>query len=150
MSGALAIVAFEIFNGQSLIWSFEIECRTVHSCWLHRIKLYASLPAVSRGRTCLGWQRRPWMHWSYISKRKLFNLVGPVLLYRVCAVRLIWYPRYMQIPLWRNSFVSIMSNHLHPFISIVYSVWFGQFEEDIVTSQSSRVARVAPGKPFGD
>ncbi|GBN08290.1 hypothetical protein AVEN_133788-1 [Araneus ventricosus] len=40
----------------------------------------------------------------------------------------------------RDRYVSILSDHLHPFMSIVHSNGFGQFQQDSATPHTSRVA----------
>ncbi|GFT36308.1 uncharacterized protein TNCV_3464671 [Trichonephila clavipes] len=43
-----------------------------------------------------------------------------------------------------DRYVSILSDHVHPFMSIVHSDEFGKYQQENATFHPSRIARVAP------
>ncbi|GBM30308.1 hypothetical protein AVEN_52710-1 [Araneus ventricosus] len=94
--------------------------------------------------SCIGWMDMYWYGdnlmnpWTQHVNRELFNLVEPLWGYGTFAVGLIWDTSRDDSD--RDRCVSNLFYHLHPFMSVVHSDEFGQFQQDIVTPHMSRVA----------
>lgn len=75
--------------------------------------------------------------WTLDVNRRLFKLVQPHWGHGACAVGVLW-----DLDTSRDDYVSIMSDHLPPFMTIVHSDKVGQFQKDNVIPHISRVATV--------
>ncbi|GFV25266.1 transposable element Tcb2 transposase [Trichonephila clavipes] len=64
---------------------------------------------------------------------------GSVIVWGVCSWRDMEPLIRLDTTLIGDRYVSILSNHLHPFMSIVHSDRLGEFQQDNVTSHTSRI-----------
>ncbi|GFX86187.1 transposable element Tcb2 transposase [Trichonephila clavipes] len=77
--------------------------------------------------------------WTLHVNRKLFKLVEALRSYGACAVGVIWDPSDTS-KFDSDRYVSILPDHLHPFMSIVHSDGLGEFQLDNATPHTSRIA----------
>ncbi|GFU38402.1 transposable element Tcb2 transposase [Trichonephila clavipes] len=65
---------------------------------------------------------------------------GSVLIWSMCSWRDMGHLIRLDTILTGDRYVSILSDHLHTFMSIVHSVGLGVFQQDNVNSHTSRIA----------
>ncbi|GBN52795.1 hypothetical protein AVEN_206528-1, partial [Araneus ventricosus] len=70
----------------------------------------------------------------------LFNLVEPLWWYGTCAFDVLGPLICLETTLTGERYLSILSDHLHSFMSTVHSDGLGRFQQDNATPHASRIA----------
>lgn len=154
MLGYQQVSSCELVNGLSLIWAFGTAGPILYGCWLHGTKFHA-LPGsanTSIGRlvtinTLFGVMS---LVANCIRQMDMYeygdNLINPLTptcrwgAFQAAGVSvMVWDPLILlETTLTGDVYVSILSDHIHPFISIVHSD--GQFQQGNVAAHTTRVA----------
>ncbi|GBO16482.1 hypothetical protein AVEN_260726-1 [Araneus ventricosus] len=133
--GHLQVSACELFNGPSLIWALRAEGPLVYRCLLHGTHFYAS---PGPDNTTIELLMTGNMLPDPVCQQGTVQSGGAsVVVWDVCSWRDMGPLISLETTLTGERYFSILSDHLHSFMSIVHSDGLGQFQQDNATPHAS-------------